>query len=87
MIQFSDIVANKAGQAVLASIGQGSDENGHPCLIGDMGPIEFNAFTGEDGAYVISIDVNSPNTGEQPTLRINVNDTPVYDSNNTSKGA
>lgn len=85
VIQFSDIVANKAGQAVLASIDNGVDQNGHPVLIGDMGPLEFNAYTSEDGSYVIQIDVKEVNASEQVPLRIYMNDTTVYDSNKTPK--
>lgn len=73
---------------MLADIQTGVDENGHPVLTGDMGPIQFNAYTSEDGSYVIQVDTPSIHMSEHPSLRIYLNDTTVYDSNVTPiKGA
>lgn len=81
VIQFSDLVKEKLGGKLLATVDSGHDELGNPIITGDLGPVEVSVYTSQDdGAIVVQIDSPTLDTSEHPTLRVYLNDTTLYDT-------
>lgn len=80
IIVFSDRLKEKLGATHLAQIDIGNDELGNPIITGDLGPLEVSVYTSQDdGSLVVQIDHS---TSETPSLRVYLNDSTIYDSNN-----
>lgn len=88
VIQFSDLVKEKLGGRLLATVDSGHDELGNPIITGDLGPVEVSVYTSQDdGAIVVQIDSPTLDTSEHPTLRVYLNDTTLYDTHSDEKSS
>lgn len=81
IVQFSDLVKQKLGATLIASVDVGVDELGNQIATADLGPTEVSIYTSQDdGAMVVQIDSPTLSTREHPSLRVYLNDTTLYDS-------
>lgn len=81
IIQFSDLMKDKLGAKLVASVDVGIDEVGNQIVTADLGPTEVSIYTSQDdGAMVVQIDSPTLSTSEHPSLRVYLNDTTLYDS-------
>jgi hypothetical protein len=80
VIQFSDLIQKKLGGVLIAKLDSGTDEQGNTVVTADLGPLEVSLYTSQDdGAMIVQIDSPTLEGSEQPTLRVYLNDTTLYD--------
>jgi hypothetical protein len=81
VIQFSDLIQRKKLEVVpVSTVETGKDDLGNTVITADICNLEVNVYTSQDdGCMVVQIDIPSPDGSEQPTLRVYLNDTTLYD--------
>lgn len=88
VIQFSDLVKEKLGGKLLATVEADHDELGNAIITADLGPVEVSVYTSQDdGALVVQIDSPTLETREHPSLRVYLNDTTLYDTHSDEESS
>jgi hypothetical protein len=77
-----NLVKEKLGGKLLATIDSGHDELSNAILTVHLGSLEVSIYTSQDDdALVVQSDCPTLGLSEHPTLRVSLNDTTLYDTN------